>query len=107
MPLPDDFFNDDRNYRIRLCMLVIDADPQWVVPGSKINLCDSCDEPIWVNEAQTIPDLPEGMPLHGDVSVCKHCAAKINERATEGVEWAGEPPPEEVIDDVKRFFGLT
>jgi hypothetical protein len=106
MPLPENFFEDDENYRIRLCMLVDDADPNWVVPGSKVNPCDSCGALIWVNESQVIPDLPEGMELSGDVAVCKVCAAYIGERATEGVEWAGTPPPQVVIEDVKKYFGL-
>lgn len=106
MPLPEDFFEDDKNYRIRLCMLVTEADPNWVVPGSKINPCDSCGALIWVNEGQKIPPLPEGMELHGDVAVCKNCAHSINERSASGVEWAGPPPPAEIREDVEKFFGL-
>ena len=106
MPLPDDMYDEDVVYRLRLCMLVSDADPNWVAPGSKINPCDGCDALIWVNESQVIPDLPEGLVAKGVLSICKNCAAEVNERSTEGVGWAGEPPPDAIIEEVKQFFGL-
>jgi hypothetical protein len=106
VPLPSDFYQQDRNYRIRLCMLVSEAIS--VVPGSKIDVCDSCDEPIWVSGTQDMPDLPDGMELHGDVSVCKNCARTIHQTAHENeVDWLGPPPPPSIEEAVRKFFGLT
>jgi hypothetical protein len=105
MPLPDDFYDEDKNYRIRLCMLLTEAIA--VAPGSKINPCDSCGELVWVNETQEIPPLPEGMVLSGDVSVCRNCASEIFQKSD-----VAEPdfllkPPDELLDKVKKYFGMT
>lgn len=77
--LPSDFFDDDRNYRIRLCMLVSEAD--LVMKDSKVYPCDSCDRPIWVHEAMTVPDAD--VEIHGDVKVCNQCMNYIIARAEE------------------------
>lgn len=105
MALPSNFYDDDVNYRIRLCMLVSEA--LAVAKGSKINPCDSCDALIWVAESQVIPPLPDGMTVDGDVNVCRHCAAEIfKQSGVETPDFIDNQPPE-VVDEVKKFFGLT
>jgi hypothetical protein len=105
MPLPSDFFDEDVNYRIRLCMLVDEATA--VAFGSKINPCDGCDALIWVNENQEIPPLPEGMTLNGDVNLCRNCAADVFRRAAVEEPVFLEDPPHADIDEVKKYFGMT
>lgn len=108
MPIPDDIYEEGRNYRLRLSMLVDEAVA--VSYGSKIHQCDGCGELIWVNEIQPMPPMPEGMELHGDLSVCRHCAKKIND---EGPSPNDEPTflnqgpiPEDVMDEARRYFGI-
>jgi hypothetical protein len=100
LSLPEDFYDDDKNYRIRLCMTILDADPRLVVAGSKIHPCDRCDTLIWVNESQAVPPLPDGMELHGDVSVCFPCAQAIRDHSeVESPSWLGPTPEEYGIPD--------
>lgn len=108
MPLPSDFYEEDVNYRIRLCMLVEGSDVSFVVAGSKINPCDGCGELIWVNETQEIPPLPDGMPLTGDVSLCRNCMAEVYKKVSlpDGPEFIDALPPE-VQEEAKRYFGMT
>jgi len=106
MPLPDDFYNDDVTYRIRLCILISENPIAGIVNGSKVYPCDSCERPIWVHEDQVIPDLPEGMTLSGDVNVCGPCMAHIHARSkAEEVEWLQEPPAD-VIAAIKKEYGV-
>lgn len=112
MPIPEDIYEEGRNYRLRLCSLVSEA--VVVAPGSKINLCDGCDEPIWVNETQVPPPLPDGVELHGDLNICRHCSRKVQEGYPEPTpaeflpqEFMGMPLTEEMKGEVRKFFGLT
>jgi hypothetical protein len=104
MPLPDDFYDDDENYRIRLCMLV--SETGFASPGSKINPCDGCGALIWVDESQEIPPLPEGMKLSGDVSVCRHCSADIFKKVEVETPDFIDDQPEWIKDQVKKHFGM-
>lgn len=108
MPLPSDIYDEGRNYRLRLSMLVSEAIA--VAPSSKIHPCDGCGELIWVAEGQAIPPLPDGMELHGDLSICRHCAKKVND---EGPSPNDEPTfldqPDatpEMREEARRYFGL-
>jgi hypothetical protein len=106
MPLPSDFYDDDKLYLLRLCMLVEEAVA--VSYGSKIHPCDGCEELIWVNETQEIPPLPDGMVANGSLSVCRNCAKDINEKsqlpAPTFLKQPGVTP--EVEAQAREFFGL-
>jgi hypothetical protein len=94
VPLPADFYDEDKNYRIRMCMTIEQA--VFVVPGSKVHQCDSCGAPIWVNENQVIPEAD--VEFNGDVSLCMTCTQMVHRLAEEEPQWLG-PSPED--------FGLS
>lgn len=105
MPLPSDFYDDDKLYRLRLCMLVEEAVA--VAHGSRIHPCDGCGQLIWVNETQVIPPLPDGMVADGDVSVCRACAKEIHEKSqVEEPTFLQQELSPEVMAKVREFFGL-
>lgn len=75
MALPNDFFDDEVLYIIRMCPLVEDVNNP--TPTSKVHACDSCERPIWVDEAQPIPEV-EDRKVTGIVSLCLSCTAFVN-----------------------------
>lgn len=91
MPIPDDWDEPDRNYRVRGCQRVADAPIVGFFTGSKVHMCDRCDEPIWLDENQIIPDA--GLEIHGDIAVCLQCLMALQEEADEPVVWLNPPPP--------------
>jgi len=77
MPLPPDLYDKDSGYRIRICMLVVDNPLMGLVTGSKIHVCDGCGQPVWVNEDQVIPDIPDEFKkpevVVKDLAICVSC----------------------------------
>lgn len=94
MPLPADFYDDDKNYRIRMCMTIEQA--VFVVSGSKVHQCDSCGTLIWVQENQVIPEAD--VRIDGDVALCLSCTQMVHRKTGEDPNWLG-PSPED--------FGLS
>lgn len=103
MPLPEDFYDEDTTYMVRICMLVDDTnDPS---SGSKIHQCASCDALIWVDEDQEVPPAPEGKTLNGCVNVCRLCMRKISKSDGAEIDLLNELPPE-MRGALMKFFGL-
>jgi len=79
VPLPTNFFDDDVNYRIRVCML-IEQDPLiGLYTGSVVSQCDRCGAPVWYDDQQVIPDVED--EVTGDVALCLDCARWCIEKA--------------------------
>lgn len=79
MPLPEDFRDDDRNYRTRIVIRVADNPTIGFATGSIVTVCDDCGEAVWLNPNQALPDMPNGLENHGDLNVCFQCIATHNE----------------------------
>lgn len=92
MPLPADFWNDDVNYRIRVCMPVALDPIIGFFTGSKVHQCDRCGEPIWVAEDQVIP--PVDVKISGDVNLCADCAKWVMDEAG-GAAWIDGHGPDD------------
>lgn len=74
MPLKLSYIHDpDKNYRVRLCMRV--ADSILHTESSVKDSCDECDEAVWVDMDQPVPDLPDGLVCDGDIKMCFQCFA--------------------------------
>jgi hypothetical protein len=71
MPMPDDYTDEGRNYRVRVCIQLVQNPLIGFITGSKVGVCDRCGEPIWVQENQPLPD--PGVEVHGDLTVCMEC----------------------------------
>lgn len=91
MPLPEDFYDDDAMYSLRVCMTVEEAPLIGLVTGSKVHQCDNCGDPIWVREDQPIPNHPDGIPWTGAVICCTACAKTLIE-ADDDPTWMGPKP---------------
>lgn len=91
MPLPLDFYDEDTEYSMRVCLTVIEAPLIGVITNSKIHQCDNCGDPIWVAEEQVIPDHPEGKEYTGHVVVCGACA-KVIINEDPDPKWLGPKP---------------
>ncbi len=105
MTLPEDFFDEGVNYRIRLCMLLKDAVA--VAPGSKLHPCDGCDSLIWVNESQPIPDPPDGIVVTGDVNLCNVCSAMVFAAVNDPSDIQNiDTVPPALRDMARKYFGL-
>jgi hypothetical protein len=104
MPLPDDIHDEGKNYMIRLCMLVDDA--EFIIEGSKIHACDGCEALIWVKEDQVLPELPEGVELSGHLSLCPSCIREVTAKSggVETLPQANIPP--EILEMAKKYFGI-
>ena len=63
----------DKNYMIRVCMLVVDATE--FTATSVIEQCEECGQDIWVDVKQVVPPPPEGMTIEGEVRLCLRCTA--------------------------------
>ena len=75
----------DRNFIIRVCMLVEDA--TLYVATSTIEQCEECDADIWVDQAQVTPPPPEGMTIEGEVRMCMRCTAIHAAIDNEDMQW--------------------
>jgi hypothetical protein len=87
VPLPDDLHDESRNYRIRMCIKVAENPVVGFITGSKVHLCDSCADPIWVDEKQALPDPPEGIVIDGDIKVCMDCLLISQRDDDQPVSW--------------------
>lgn len=97
MALPPDIHDPNRNYRIRICVKIADNPLAGFITDSKVHVCDSCGEPIWVREAQEIPDAE--VRIDGDLELCLPCYEQVVADDPQPPQFLGPVPP--------GFPGLT
>lgn len=102
MPLPDDIDDDDKNYRVRVCLRVSVNPTLGFLTGSVVGVCDDCGEAIWVDESQPIPPLPDGATIDGDLMMCIECLARRSEAADTKVQSLNQ-----VTTDNLRNLGIN
>jgi hypothetical protein len=86
MPLPADFHDEDKQYAVRVCILVKDDPIVGFISGSIVSTCDKCGEAIWVDESQAVPTVgPTGKPIDGEVRLCVPCTRDQADQEDEGV----------------------
>lgn len=81
----------DKNFRVRVCMLV--SGVPYPFPGSIQVPCDECEQPIWLDPNQKLPEPEPGTVIHGDVNLCFSCFRFHASIDDEPVTWAGPKPP--------------
>ena len=77
MPLPDDLYSDDTNYRIRVCLDVAANPNALLVEGTVQKPCDGCRDALWVHENQALPDPNDGTKIDGDLNLCVTCVFSV------------------------------
>lgn len=77
--------DDDKNYRIRVCMPVALAITH--MPGSVQVPCDECGEDVWMDPHMPLPDAD--VQIDGDVNLCFKCVGIHAAVAKEPVKWIG------------------
>lgn len=78
MALPEDIYEEGRNYRIRVCILFEDNPIIGAFTNSVVAECDDCKRPIWVNPNQKVPEFDA--EIHGDLLLCLTCTLNCYEQ---------------------------
>jgi hypothetical protein len=81
MTLPDGFWDDDKNWAIRLCLTLEDVLHMEAehdgerAPGSLETACDSCEATIIYDPSQAVESM--SVELDGEVRVCTACGVML------------------------------
>lgn len=82
----------DKNFLIRVCMLVEDASPGSVVAGSVVKQCQECHANVWYATQQVIPEVPDGVVVDGEIVLCMPCTLLHQIIQAEPPKWLGPLP---------------